>query len=185
MYVVVGLGNPGKKYFNTRHNIGFRVIDFLQSKYSVISTQKRKTYYTLEIEINNSKIYIIKTRVFMNESGIPVKKILEDFHIKSEELFIVYDDIHIPFGKIRIRKNGSSGGHNGINSIIEELKTTTFPRIKIGTGNENISDLVNYVLSEFTKEEKPYIPAIIEKTAMAIEDIIKQGIDKAMAKYNG
>lgn len=185
MYVVVGLGNPGKKYFDTRHNIGTRVIDFLINTYPVVSTLKNKTYFAWEIEINNSKVYIVKNRVFMNESGISVKKMLNDFHIKPEDILVIYDDIHIPFKKIRIKRKGSSGGHNGINSIIEELKTGNFPRIKIGIGKENIQNLVNYVLSEFTKEEKTHIQSICETVSMAIADIVEKGIDKAMAKYNG
>ncbi len=185
MYTIVGLGNPGRKYFKTRHNIGFRVIDFLINNYPVISHLKKKTYLRWEIELNSSKIYLIKPRLFMNESGIPVKNVLRDSCITPEEIIVVYDDIHIPFEKIRIRKKGSSGGHNGINSIIKELQTNNFPRIKIGIGNENIQNLVDYVLSNFTEKEETHIPAICETVSETIADIIKEGIEKTMAKHNG
>ncbi|MCL5408976.1 MAG: aminoacyl-tRNA hydrolase [Candidatus Omnitrophica bacterium] len=185
MYVVIGLGNPGKKYFKTRHNAGSRIIDFLRTKYPVIARLKRKTYLAWKIELNGYETYILQTSVFMNESGIAVRNILQDFHIRPEEMLVIYDDVYLPFEKIRIRRKGSSGGHNGINSIIEELKTGNFPRVKIGIGNENVQDLVDYVLSDFTEKEESHINAICDTVSLAIENIIKYGIDKAMAKYNG
>jgi PTH1 family peptidyl-tRNA hydrolase len=181
---VIGLGNPGNKYLKTRHNIGFRVVDSLRNKYTVVSGLKKKTYLAWEIELDGSTIFIIKPRTFMNECGKPIKRIIEDFGICPEEILVVYDDVHLPFGQIRVRRKGSSGGHNGIKSIIEELKTLNFPRIKIGIGRENIDNLVDFVLSGFSRKEESQIKPVCESAVMAVKDIIKEGLDKAMARYN-
>ena len=185
MYIIVGLGNPGKKYSKTKHNVGSRVIDFLRSKYPVIARLKKKTYFAWKIKINDSETYLVKTRVFMNESGVSAQNVLQDFHVGHEEMLVIHDDVYLPFEKIRIRRKGSSGGHNGINSLIDELKTGNFPRIKIGIANENVQNLVDYVLSGFTRKEEVHINEICETVSLAIENIIKDGIDKTMAKHNG
>lgn len=167
MILVVGLGNPGKKYEKTRHNVGTRTID--------------------ELEVLNLKnVILVKPKTFMNESGKAVKPLIEKYKIKPEDLIVIHDDIDLPLEKIRIVKNRGSAGHKGVESIIKELKTENFIRFRIGiqprSGKPKNPE--NFVLQKFNKEEKKIVEEVIKKTAEAIELFLKEGLEKTMNKFN-
>jgi len=167
MILIVGLGNPGKKYENTRHNIGFRIIDELEKK-----------------ELSEKAIPF-KPLTFMNNSGKAVKKLTDNLQLTTNNLWIIHDDIDLLLGKIRISKNRGAGGHKGVESIIRELKTKNFVRFRIGINrfaqNQKIE---KFVLEKFTKTEEKIVKEMIQKTTEAIEFCLKQGIEKTMNKYN-
>ncbi len=185
--VILGLGNPGRKYARTRHNAGARVIAELLRR-AEAETQKWKSKYfrAWQIEISSRSIIVAKPTTFMNESGKAALAVCTKFNIKPCELLIVYDDINLPLGKLRVRKKGSSGGHKGVQSIIENLHTEDFLRLKLGIGMPaDGEDLVEYVLSGFAEEEKIAAEEMIKNGADAIELILKEGIEKAMSRING
>lgn len=185
MYAVIGLGNPGSKYNGTRHNVGFDVINCLSERNNVkLNKLKHKAVYG-EIFINGEKVLLVKPQTFMNNSGISVLELYKYHNVPVENIIVVYDDIDIDIGTMRIRKKGSAGTHNGMKSIIYHLKNDNFPRVRIGIGKpEAGEDLANYVLSRFSKDERILIDNIVEKASLAIEEIIKTDIDKAMNMYN-
>lgn len=187
MYIIVGLGNPGREYVNTRHNIGFEAIDVIASKYNInINKEKFKGLYG-DGRIGGEKVLLVKPQTFMNLSGESIREFVNWYKVEPEKVIVVYDDISLPVGKLRIRPKGSAGGHNGIKSIIYQLNTDIFPRIKIGVGspeNKNY-DLADYVLGKFSKEETEILIKTVIKVADATEALIKSGIDKAMAEFNG
>ena len=186
MYIIAGLGNPGKEYETTRHNIGFETIDYLSDKYNVrVNKLKFKSLYG-ETNIGGEKVFLVKPQTFMNLSGEAIREFSAFYKVPAENIIIINDDISLAVGKMRIRRKGSAGGHNGLKSIIYQLNTDNFPRIKIGVGApENKDyDLANYVLGRFSKDEISVLEDIIIKASEAIEEIIKRGIDSAMNKYN-
>lgn len=186
MVIIVGLGNPGRSYSRTRHNIGFRVIDLLVKKYEPAESWKRKFFLAWQLAIGDRRFIAAKGRTFMNESGLPVQSLCTSFRATPQDLVIVYDDVNLPLGKIRIRRKGSSGGHKGIKSIIETLGTEEFIRIKLGIGEpESGENLVEYVLSEFRREEIKTVSTMLEQATDAIRCILTEGIDRAMTLYNG
>ncbi len=184
-YLVVGLGNPGSKYEHTRHNVGFDAID--KFKYNLyVSAEKNKFSAALSMcEMEDNKIYIIKPLTFMNNSGFAVKRAMLFYRIKPENIIVVYDDMDIPVGKIRIRKKGSGGSHNGMKSIISHIRTYDFPRIRIGIGKPGSGmSTVDFVLGRASGEDKQNIEKAIDSAADAIESIIASGMDKAMQEFN-
>lgn len=192
MKLIVGLGNPGQRYQHTKHNIGFRVIDSiyekLQSKLSDwTATTKRATSIckslVFQATLNNSEVILAKPMTYMNNSGLAVSALINRFEIPLTDLCIVYDDIHLAVGMIRIRQKGSDGGQKGIKSIINHLDTMEFPRLRIGIG-EPVGDLVDYVLTEFTGEEEKKIEHSVNNTVEAIETFITDGILVAMNQFN-
>ncbi|MHC2995183.1 MAG: aminoacyl-tRNA hydrolase [Candidatus Atribacteria bacterium] len=188
MKIVVGLGNPGLKYEFTRHNIGFRIIDNLAQDIG-IEFKKVKSYYSLisRGKINNYKIILVKPQTFMNLSGRAVSKIASYYKISFSDLLIVYDDLNLELGQIRIRKRGSAGGHKGMESIIQFLGHEEIPRLKIGIGRPFTSpnfDYISYVLSGFEVEEREKEKGIIKLSTEAIKSIIEDGLEKAMRNYN-
>lgn len=183
MLLIVGLGNPGIEYINTRHNIGFSTIDLLSSKYNIeISREKFKGMYG-EGFINNTKVILLKPTTFMNLSGESIREIADFYKLDSNEILVIYDDISLPVGRLRIRTKGSAGGHNGIKSIIANLGTDVFPRIKIGVGQPK-GDLVNHVLGKFSKEDNEVLDKVLETVSAAVETIISKDATEAMNKYN-
>lgn len=185
---MVGLGNPGLKYEFTRHNIGFRIIDSLAQDIG-IEFKKVKSYYSLisRGKINNHKIMLAKPQTFMNLSGRATSKIVSYYKISFSDLLIVYDDLNLELGQIRIRKRGTAGGHKGMESIIQYLGNEDIPRLRVGVGgslfNFNL-DCVSYVLSVFEVEEREKVKGVIKLSTEAIKSIIKSGFEEAMRKYN-
>ena len=185
MYLIVGLGNPDAEYDNTRHNMGFNTINRISEKYN-IKLKKNKFQGLFEIgEIEGQKVILVKPQTYMNLSGNCVKEIVDFYKIEKENIIIIYDDMDIEPGKIKIRKKGSSGGHNGIKSIIQMLGTDEFPRIRIGIGKpEHKGDEINYVIGAIPDEEKKLLIQGVEKAEKALIEILKNGIDIAMNKFN-
>ncbi len=185
---MVGLGNPGSKYKFTRHNIGFRVVDSLAQDIE-IEFKKVKSYYSLISRgmINNHKVMLVKPQTFMNLSGRAVSKVVSYYKIPLQDLLIIYDDLNLELGQIRIRKKGSTGGHKGMESIMQYLHSEEIPRLRIGIGNPSINfnfDCVSYVLSNFNVDEEDKIKEAIKLSAEAIKTIIEDGFEKTMRKYN-
>lgn len=185
IFIIAGLGNPGKKYENTRHNVGFDTIDYLSDKYSIkVSRIGFKAVYG-EGEIEGKKVILLKPQTFMNLSGESIREITEWYKIPAESLIIIYDDIDLEPGKIRVRPKGSSGTHNGMKSVIYQLQSDSFPRVRIGIGRAPEKwDLADYVLSKFSKEDREIIDQSIEKAAEAAIMITNSGLNKAMNSYN-
>ena len=185
MYVVVGLGNPGKDYTKTRHNIGFNVVDLIAKRNNInLNKIKFQSVYGEGI-IGGEKILLMKPQTFMNNSGISVRDVYQYYKIPIENIIVVVDDIDIDFSTVRIRAKGSAGSHNGLKSIINYLGNENFPRVKVGIGKkyEN-QDLASFVLSRFSPDEQEDINISLVTAAEAVESIIKDGINQAMNKYN-
>lgn len=185
MIAIIGLGNPGRNYVDTRHNVGFKTIDLLAHRNNIkINKIKFKSVYG-EGSIDGEKVLLVKPQTYMNNSGIAVMELFNFYKIPIENIVIIVDDVDIEFGKIKIRKKGSAGTHNGLKSIIYHLQDENFPRLKIGIGKKRENqDLADFVLSKFTKEEQEEIEIAIQNAALAIETIVKDGIDMAMNKFN-
>lgn len=185
MFVVIGLGNPGKDYTNTRHNIGFDTLDKLSKRNNIILNKiKFKAVYG-EGKIGDEKVLLVKPQTYMNNSGISVREITQFYKAPIQNVIVIVDDIDIDFAAIRIRTKGSAGSHNGLKSIIYHIQNDEFPRVKIGIGKkyEN-QDLADFVLSRFSKDERIDIETSILTAAEAVENIICEGIDSSMNKYN-
>lgn len=186
MYLIVGLGNPGRQYENTKHNVGFDAIDYLIEEHHIPqSGVKHKAMYGKGV-IAGQKVLVAKPLTYMNLSGESVRELADYYKIDPEtELIVLYDDISLNPGQLRIRKKGSAGGHNGIKNIISQLGTDVFPRVKIGVGEKPKNwDLADYVLSPFGKEERAAVDEAIEKAAKAVEMIVQDEIDAAMNTFN-
>ncbi|MDO5028409.1 MAG: aminoacyl-tRNA hydrolase [Bacillota bacterium] len=185
MKVIAGLGNPGKDYARTRHNVGFMVIDKLIEKLSASPYKIKFQAFISETTIGGEKVLLVKPQTYMNNSGNSLREILDFYKIPSEDLIVIYDDIDIGFSTIRIRKKGSAGSHNGMKSIIYQIQSDTFPRIRIGVGQKHPQqDLANFVLSNFSKEEFEEIDLAVDQAAKAAIAIVEDGLDQAMNKYN-
>ena len=183
MKLIVGLGNPGKKYEHTRHNMGFDVVD-LFSELSQIDIDKESFKGLVgRGKVFDEDVFLLKPQTFMNLSGESVREIVSYFKIPLEDIIVVYDDMALAPGKIRLRPGGSSGGHKGIQNIIDNLGSQEIKRIRVGIG-EPTYDTIDYVLSKPTKEERVFIDEAIVNSANAIKDILKDNFDKAMTKYN-
>ncbi|AIY82421.1 peptidyl-tRNA hydrolase [Clostridium baratii] len=184
MFLIVGLGNPEEKYNNTRHNIGFEAVDYIADKYNIdINRKKFKGVYG-EGFIGNEKVILMKPTTYMNLSGECIREVIDFYKLSNENILVIYDDISLDVGRIRIRPKGSAGGHNGIKSIINHLGTDEFSRIKIGVGQPK-GDLVNHVLGKFSKEENEVLEESLEATKLATETIIKEDTQAGMNKFNG
>lgn len=185
MYAVIGLGNPGREYEKTRHNIGFNTVDLLADRNGIdINKIKFKSVYG-KGRIGNESVLLLKPQTYMNNSGISVLELYKYYKIPIENILVVVDDIDIDFGAVRIKRKGSAGTHNGLKSIIYHLQRNDFPRIKIGVGSPPPEwDLADFVLSRFQNKEEKTIKESIEVACESIETIIKEDIDKAMNKFN-
>ncbi|KAB3531905.1 aminoacyl-tRNA hydrolase [Alkaliphilus pronyensis] len=184
MYAVVGLGNPGRKYDNTRHNVGFHTIDLLAKRNQIkVNRLKHKALYGDGV-IAGEKVLLVKPQTYMNLSGESVLDIVNYYKVPLNKLIVVYDDIDINVGSIRIREKGSAGTHNGMRSIIYLLQKDEFPRIRIGIGKPEFMELSDFVLSLFSKEEIPLINEAIISAAEAVEAAIEKDIPYAMNKFN-
>ena len=185
MYLIVGLGNPESEYAHTRHNMGFDTINELAKNNNInITKTKFKALYETGI-IQNEKVILLKPQTYMNLSGESVKEVAEFYNLKPEEIIVIYDDIDIEKGHIKIRKKGGAGSHNGMKSVVEELQSTDFARIRVGIGQPEFkSDMINYVIGKVPEEEQKILQQGTKKAAEAIEEILKNGIDIAMNKFN-
>lgn len=186
MFIIAGLGNPTLQYEGTRHNVGFDVIDRLSDKYNIsVETRKSRAYIGKGI-IGGHKVILVKPQTYMNLSGESLKGIVDYYKVDEEsELLVIYDDISLGAGQLRIRKKGSAGGHNGIKNIIANLGTDVFMRIKVGVGEKPKKyDLADYVLSHFSKEERPLMEEGYADAADAAEMILNGEVEAAMNKYN-
>ena len=186
MYIIAGLGNPEDRYKGTRHNVGFDVIDYLSEKYNIsVDTKKHRAYIGKGV-IEGQKVLLVKPQTYMNLSGESIGSIVEYYKIDpEEELLVIYDDISLDVGQLRIRKKGSAGGHNGIKNIIAHLGTSVFPRIKIGVGEKPKGyDLADYVLGHFSKGERALMEEGYSQAADAVKQIVSDDIDGAMNVYN-
>ncbi|MCM1136689.1 MAG: aminoacyl-tRNA hydrolase [Clostridium sp.] len=186
MFIIAGLGNPKKEYDNTRHNIGFAMIDALAEKYNISVKEIRNRAMTGKGIINGQKVLLVKPLTFMNSSGESIRPIVDYYKADTaSELIVVSDDINLPAGQIRIRKKGSAGGHNGLKNIIAQLGSEDFQRIRIGVGGkpENY-DLIDYVLGHFSKEEKEVMKEAVAKAVEALELMVAGDTDKAMNEFN-
>ena len=184
-YVIVGLGNPGKEYADTRHNMGYKAIDVLSSDENI--EIRRNKFHSLigQGRIAGKKVVLVKPETYMNRSGIAVREAAMYFNVAPENLIVIYDDIDLPSGSIRIRKSGGAGTHNGMKSVVEQLGTKDFVRIRIGVGAaEAGEDLVNRVIGEVPKAERELLQKAAAEAAAAVKDIITIGVDNAMNRHN-
>ena len=184
MFGIVGLGNPGRQYQMTRHNVGFDTIDYLAARNHILLNKVKHKAIVGEGQIHGHKVLLVKPQTYMNLSGRSISEILNFYKMEPSHLIVIYDDIDIEIGKIRIRPKGSAGSHNGMRSIIYEIQTEDFPRIRIGSkaGTRGSGQLRN---GRFTQEDRAFIDQAIKKAAEAAESIIKDGMNAAMNRYNG
>ncbi len=185
MKLIIGLGNPGKEYQDTRHNIGFCVIDELALAKKVKLMYKSTLYSDIgEFEQDGQTILLAKPQTYMNCSGQAVQAIVQSYKLSLEDILVVLDDIYLPVGYFRIRSTGSAGGHNGLASIVEALETDLIPRLRIGVGSPNQNELRAYVLSDFNPEELKEMRGSLQKILSVIEDFLIQDIEIVMNRYN-
>lgn len=184
MYLIVGLGNPENEYSNTRHNMGFWTINEIARKNNIeVNKSKFKGLFGTGI-IQGKKVMLLKPQTYMNLSGESIREVV-DFYQIEDNIIVIYDDIDTEKGCIRIRKKGGPGSHNGMKSIVENLQTTDFPRIRVGIGQpEYKNDIINYVIGKIPEEEQEILRQGVRKAAEAVEEVLKNGIDIAMNKYN-
>lgn len=186
MYIIAGLGNPGRQYENTRHNAGFMALDALADYLDISIEEKRLKALCGKGIIGGEKVILLKPQTFMNASGEGIRAAADFYKIEPEHIMIIYDDISLEPGQLRIRKKGSAGGHNGMKSIIAHLGTQEFPRIKVGIGEKpDRMDLADYVLGHFSQIEKRIMDDAAKEAGQAAQAIILDGIESAMNRYNG
>ena len=185
MYLIIGLGNPEEEYSKTRHNMGFNAINKIAEQYGIkVNKSKFQGLYESAI-IENQKVMLVKPQTYMNLSGECIKQFVDFYKIQKEEILVIYDDMDIEPGKIKIRKKGGAGGHNGMKSIIKMLGTEEFARIRLGIGRpEHNGDDINYVIGSIPEEEIPKLEEGVEKAKKAVIEILKNGVDSAMNKLN-
>ena len=186
MIIIAGLGNPTKQYEGTRHNAGFRVIDKIADDYGISINKKEFKGLCGSGYIEGQKVLLLKPQTFMNISGVCVAGLVDYYSLDMEDVIIIYDDVTLDIGKIRLRPHGSAGGHNGIKSLINELGTQEFQRIRVGVGKKPVHyDLADWVLGHFKKEEREVMDKSVQLSAEAVESILDKGIGFAMNMYNG
>ena len=186
-WLIVGLGNPGKNYERTRHNAGFRAIDLLADKLGCKIDRLKFQGLYCQTNFQGNKLFLLKPQTFMNLSGRSVLQLSSYFNIPPQQIIVLFDDISLPPGRLRIRKDGSAGGHNGIKSIIAELGSQDFPRVKIGVGAKPHpdQDLADWVLSSFSASEEKDLISALNRSADATLCIIEQGVSDAANRFNG
>ena len=185
LYIIVGLGNPGDKYEKTRHNVGFNVIDLLAKEYSIDVSKIKHKALIGEGRVGTEKVILVKPMTYMNLSGESVADICNNYNNDLENLIVIYDDIDLDVGKIRIRKKGSGGTHNGMRSIIKCLGSNEFPRVRVGISKpKNGQDLADFVLSRFSKEDEKSLQESFENSVAAVDCAIRNDLDLAMNRYN-
>jgi PTH1 family peptidyl-tRNA hydrolase len=186
-WLLVGLGNPGDKYENTRHNAGYMVVDEIGNRKNLPIQKLKYKALTSTTELGGQKVLVMKPVTYMNLSGEAVRQAADFYKIPAERILVISDDTALAIGKLRIRKNGSAGGHNGLKSIIQQLGTDQFPRLRVGVGEKPHPDydLADWVLGHFTGQDKKDMDASVSRAADAVECLLSQGLDRAMNRYNG
>ena len=185
MIVILGLGNPGRSYDRSRHNVGFRCVDALAYRHGIRVEERRRHVVLGHGELAGTSVALAKPRTYMNRSGIAARYLLDRFHARPEELLVVYDDMDLPVGTIRLRASGGAAGHHGIESIIAELGTQEFPRLRIGVGHPpERGDAVSHVLGPFTTEEAKAIEEPLERAVEAVAWVVEFGLESAMNRFN-
>lgn len=184
MKLIIGLGNPGKKYENTRHNCGFMVLDRLSEKLHVSINQSKFKGLYVKTKYHDEDVVLLKPQTFMNLSGESVQEIMRFFKISLEDIVVVYDDMDIPVGKLRLRQSGSAGGHNGIKNIIAHVGSKQFNRIRVGIDRHPYMDVIDYVLSKFSKDEQATINEAVDKASDALLLYLDKGFVASMNQYN-
>ncbi len=186
MFIFAGLGNPGREYERTRHNVGFQCIDYLSALYRIPVTKAKHKALLGSGIIQGEKVLLVKPQTLMNNSGESLRAIMDFYRVEPTNLVIIYDDIDLDKGIIRIRSKGSAGTHNGMRSVIYHLGTDEFPRFRIGIGKPAPGqELVSYVLGKYSQDEQRTMNEAVEKVTMAVGEFIVSGIEMAMSKYNG
>lgn len=188
--VIVGLGNPGAKYDRTRHNIGFDVVDALAQTWQIPLSENRKFHGIFGEGVGSgmAKVRLLKPLTYMNHSGQAIRSVLDWYKVPPEAVLVIYDDMALPVGKLRLRLSGSAGGHNGMKSTIAHLGTQAFPRLRLGIGSAKEvhpdKDTVSHVLGRFSPAETPIVADVIQLAVQAVETSLRQGVEKAMSLYN-
>jgi PTH1 family peptidyl-tRNA hydrolase len=182
--LIVGLGNPGKKYAKTRHNVGFMAIRKISDKFEIKNINKDCESLIAKGEIDNKKVLLAQPLTYMNRSGRAVKKLAKKYNIKLEDIIIIYDDLDLPAGKVRIKKSGSSGGHKGLQSIMNYFETNQIKRIRIGIGRPIELEITDYVLQKFNKEQKQEINVVLDSIDKIVLELLNNGVSSAMNKFN-
>jgi PTH1 family peptidyl-tRNA hydrolase len=185
MKLIIGLGNPGREYEHTHHNIGFLCLDRLAKKLKISFSKRKAKARLARGQVGNEEVILAKPHTFVNRSGGSVADLVKSYKVPLSDLLIIYDDMDLPLGIIRIRAGGSSGGHNGMKSIIAALDGQDFPRLRVGIGHPETGDAIEHVLGRFTAEEERLLPTITETVSEAVFYLIQEGIEAAMDKYNG
>ena len=183
MYIIAGLGNPGSKYENTRHNMGFKAIDAMASEFGIDVNRAKFKGLIGEGRIGSEKVILLKPQSYMNLSGQSVREIMNFYKIPEENLIVIYDDFDLPIGSIRVRKSGGPGTHNGMKSVVQELGSRKFPRVRVGIGSSDGST-IQFVIGKVGKDEQQILNEAAEAAASAAADIIRIGIENAMNIHN-
>ncbi|MBQ0079238.1 MAG: aminoacyl-tRNA hydrolase [Eubacterium sp.] len=184
MFVIAGLGNPGKKYENTRHNMGFRVIDAIAANNNITVNKLKHKALVGDGRISDQKVLLVKPQTYMNLSGESLREVVNYYDVDIEDVIVIYDDFDTDLGALRIRKKGSAGSHNGMKSVVNELQSQDFPRIRVGIGGTGSRDWVNFVIGKMDASEEELVEEAIKQAAKAVEVLISDGIDIAMNQFN-
>ena len=183
MFLIVGLGNPGPAYEVTRHNAGFLLLDRLAERCSITLESAKNAIWGRGRVFGKDSV-LLKPQTFMNLSGHAVAEFMKAYSVETDSILVAYDDCDLPMGRLRIRKDGGSGGHKGINSIVEHIGGSGFPRIRLGVGRPAAGSLVDYVLSPFAEEETEALDAMLDRGVASIEAVLSRGLDHAMNSFN-
>jgi len=185
MYLIVGLGNPGLEYEETRHNLGFRVVDELARRLGIAALKSKCHSFIAEAKLGEHKVILAQPQTFMNSSGPAVRGLLDWFKLKPNHLILVYDDVDLEVGQLRLREKGAAGGHHGVESVIASLETSNFARVRIGIGRENLmDDVTDYVLQKIPPAQRESLAEAVIAAADAIESIVSDGLSAAMNRFN-
>ena len=186
VYLLVGLGNPGRQYASTRHNIGFSVIDRLAARLETLFSRVQLRSLVTDARYQGRRVLLAKPQTYMNESGVAIGSLVKFYKIPLTNLLVAHDDVDLPFGTVRLRPGGGSAGQKGVASIQERLGTQDFPRLRIGVGRPPGNKLAAaYVLQDFSKQEAEFLPALLDHAVDAALSFVLEGLDKAMTRYNG
>ncbi len=183
-FLVVGLGNPGEEYDDTPHNLGFRVVDRLAELHGIRVTRKENLSYVGLGTVGGKRVALAKPQTYMNLSGPSVKGLLERYELNADRLILVYDELALPFGQLRIKPDGSAAGHNGVKSVISSLGTQSFPRVRMGVNPEYRREAKQFVLGKFKRAQMQEVEELVSRSAEAVESILAEGVQQSMTVYN-